>query len=250
MKFFYKLMVGAALLLAPYGRAQAAIIESFEDGNLSEYTAVNSFAGFALTNGAAHDGALGLSASSFNWIYRDDAAVTLSKGNQFSAWSGFVGAANDRSYFGFGASSAGTYSAVLAPNSGEFILQRNDDYDFLDLASTSQTYASNGYYRIGIDWQESGLITASLFDSDGTTLLNTVSAVDNTYSSGGIAFRGFGGEKRFDTIENFATTAPVPEPGTMSLMALGLTSLIGAARRKKQREKAGFDRLAVELDAI
>jgi cysteine-rich repeat protein len=40
-----------------------------------------------------------------------------------------------------------------------------------------------------------------LFDSDGTSLLNTANAVDNSVISGGIAFRGFGNNKFFDTVQ-------------------------------------------------
>ncbi|HEV2667691.1 MAG TPA: PxKF domain-containing protein, partial [Blastocatellia bacterium] len=40
-----------------------------------------------------------------------------------------------------------------------------------------------------------------LFDSDGTTLLNTVTATDTTITQGGLAFRGFGPTHFVDTVE-------------------------------------------------
>ena len=51
-------------------------------------------------------------------------------------------------------------------------------------------------------WGLDGTIVGRLYDSDGTTLLNTVTTAtpDTTYASGGIAFRGFDGSKQFDTV--------------------------------------------------
>ncbi len=56
--------------------------------------------------------------------------------------------------------------------------------------------------------------------------LDYIGLYDNVLSAGDVALLGGPG--------NDPTTAPVPEPGTMTLMALGLTSLVGAARRRKK----------------
>src|SRR5262249_58482927 len=44
-------------------------------------------------------------------------------------------------------------------------------------------------------------ITGRLFDSEGTTLLNTVTATDTTITSGGLAFRGFGPTHFVDSVQ-------------------------------------------------
>jgi hypothetical protein len=59
-------------------------------------------------------------------------------------------------------------------------------------------------------------IIGKLFDSNGTTLLKSVSATRNVIRSGGIAFRATGDDKYFDTVtasygvNSFALSAPDP----------------------------------------
>jgi hypothetical protein len=60
---------------------------------------------------------------------------------------------------------------------------------------------ANKWYRFEVVWGVGGSITGRVFDSDGTTLLNTVTATDTTFTSGGIAFRGFGPTFFVDTAQ-------------------------------------------------
>src|SRR5262249_33053283 len=55
-------------------------------------------------------------------------------------------------------------------------------------------------YRLEVDWGASGTIAGKLFDSDGKTLLRTVTATTTSITSGGIAFRAIGYDKYFDTV--------------------------------------------------
>jgi hypothetical protein len=84
-------------------------------------------------------------------------------------------------------------------------------------------------------WGVGGLITAGLYDSDGITLLNTVSAVSNDFTSGGIAFRGAGPGAfvSFDTVQVESTA--VPEPSTLALFGIGTLSLLGYGWRSRKR---------------
>jgi hypothetical protein len=222
----------------PVGRcpAHAALIEGFESGNLAAYTAVSSFSNWSVTNVAAHDGNFGAQATTAGeWIFRNDAGVTVSQGDQLSVWMQPNGAANGRSYFGFGADPTGTLSVVLAGNISAFIIQRNAGFGFLEIGNVPQSYTANTWYRVGVDWGVGGSITARLFASDGTTLLNTVSATDTSRTTGGIAFRGFNtGQTYFDTVER-TTLAAVPEPGTMALSGLGMLGLALYFRRRRTR---------------
>ena len=177
-------------------------LESFDDGTLTEYVMMSPNNAL-LTSAAAHDGPWGLEArNATEWMYRDDAEVHLEQGDVLSLWARTAGA-NDwsRGYFGFAATSTGCYSVVMAPNTGEFLIQRNDGYAYADIGAVAQSWTANHWYRILVDWRTDGTITAQLFDSDGTTLLNTVTAHDATRTEGGIAFRAFGSTKSFDTIE-------------------------------------------------
>jgi hypothetical protein len=72
------------------------------------------------------------------------------------------------------------------------------------LNAVPQTYIANRWYKVIVEWTVGGLIDVYLYDSDGSTLLNTISATDNTWNSGGIGFRGFGlGDYYFDTYDRY-----------------------------------------------
>jgi len=119
-------------------------------------------------------------------------------------WLKFAGSANGRAYFGFGASATGTLSLVAAPNTGQLILQQNVGYGFTDLAAVSMSYQANHWYRLEVAWGKSGTIVGKLFDSNGTTLLQSVTAATTAITSGGIAFRATGNDKYFDTVTDTA----------------------------------------------
>jgi hypothetical protein len=176
-------------------------IEDFEHG-LSLYAATSSYVYAATTTAAAHDGIYGLDMSnSYGWIYRHDSAAQVKQGETISVWEKLANVADGRAYFGFGASKYGALSVVLAPNTGQFIIQDNSDYyNYSNVAAVSQAYQANHWYRVELAWGISGAITARLYDSDGVTLLNTVKGTDNNITSGGIAFRGIYDDKYFDTV--------------------------------------------------
>jgi subtilisin-like proprotein convertase family protein len=173
------------------------IIEDFENGDLTHYT---------LTGGspdvigpAAHDGIYGLDGDNA-WIYRTDSQVRVGQGNIISFWVKVL--TDGRAYCGFGASAVGAYSIGSAANTSQLILQMLDDnYGTVnDLAAVAQTWTLDKWYRLEAEWRLGGNIVGRLYDSDGITLLNTVTANDSTYTSGGIAFRAWD-DHYFDTIE-------------------------------------------------
>lgn len=213
-------MPAAALvsMMALVAVPQAEVIEDFEDGNWTEYTVVGDVQA-AVTAAAAHDGNYGLEfighAGGEGWIYRDDAQVHVEQGNVVGFWSRTMEVMDNytRNYHGFGATAAGCYSVVIAPNTGTLILQFNSGYGYSTLADVPQVWQMGHWYYLEIDWQVGGTITAYLYDSDGTTLLNTVSAVHNTFTGGGIAMRSFdnGYVAYFDTISRDGGITPVAE---------------------------------------
>src|SRR5262249_31114002 len=153
------------------------------------------------TTTAAHDGTYGLDMYSGNdWLYRSDAAAQVRAGDTLSVWLKFNGTADGRAYFGFGASSGGTLSLVAAPNTGQLILQQNLGFGFADLAAVGQSYLANHWYRLEVDWGTSGTIIGKLFDSNGTTLLQTVTAFTTDITSGGFGFRNIGFDTYWDTV--------------------------------------------------
>jgi hypothetical protein len=183
------------------GGGTATVIENFDASEnywlVSGGGNVNAF----LAPWAAHDGPNGLDMANGNdWLYRTDAAAQVKAGDTLSVWVAFAGRANGRAYFGFGASANGTLSLVAAPNTGQLILQQNLGYGFTDLAAVNASYRANHWYRLEVDWGKSGTIVGKLFDSNGTTLLKSVTASTTVITSGGIAFRATGNDKYFDTV--------------------------------------------------
>ena len=176
-------------------------LESFENG-LGLYNVVGSpYVNATAARSAAHDGSFGLDVyNSAGWLYRNDAAAQAHQGETLSAWVEFAYYANGRAYFGFGASATGTLSVVLAANTGQLIIQDNSGYGFTNLAAVPQYYQPNQWYRVEVVWGTGGSITAHLYGSNGTTLLNTVQATATAITAGGIAFRGIGFDKLFDTV--------------------------------------------------
>ncbi len=159
---------------------------------------------------AAHDGTSGLvDTNGDDWIYRNDSTTKVKAGETVSTWLKFADAADGRAYFGFGASNLGTYSLVAAPNSGELQLQLNAFYGYTTLATVSQSYLANHWYRLEVTWGTDGKLVGKLFDSDGSTLLQTVSATNTLIKSGGIALRATGSDKYWDSATAATTTTAV-----------------------------------------
>jgi hypothetical protein len=176
------------------------VIEGFETVNTWYVSGFGDATGY-LTTYAAHDGTYGLDQSAGNnWFYRKDAGAQLKAGDTASVWLQFAGSADGRAYFGFGAGDNGTLSLVAAPNTGQLIIQSNVNYGFTNLAAVGQHYLANHWYRLEVDWGTSGKIVGKLFDSNGTTLLNTVTATTKVITAGGIAFRATGSDKYWDTV--------------------------------------------------
>jgi len=97
-----------------------------------------------------------------------------------------------RAYLGFGANSSDCWSFVVAPNTDEIIIQHNIGYGYTDVANTTYTgYQANKWYKAVVEFGTGGTVTGKLYDSDGTTLLASVTYTGVTNLPGGIAIRGF-----------------------------------------------------------
>jgi hypothetical protein len=171
-----------------------------------------------LSTAAKHDGAYGLVDSQGNdWIYRNNSATQVKQGDTVSVWMQFSGAATGRSYFGFGASSQGTLSLVAAANTNQLILQNNSGYGYADIAAVSQNWQANHWYRLEVSWGTNGAIVGKVFDSDGTTLLQTVSGSNTSITSGGIAFRSTNTSNTYwDTVQLTSGVNKAISTGTRS----------------------------------
>jgi hypothetical protein len=165
---------------------------------------------------AAHDGNFGaINHGGQDWVYRSDAAGQVHEGETISAWVQFHNSADGEAFFLFGANSnvdgspLATYSLVLAADKRKLFLQEN--YFPTQLNSTIGTstqntrFLANHWYRIQVIWGTNGSIVGQLYDSNGTTLLNSVSATANLFSSGAIGFHATGHDKYWDTVTAITT---------------------------------------------
>jgi hypothetical protein len=198
----------------------STVLESFDSGNLNSYT----FTGannVSVTAAAAHDGPYGLSANTAltDWFYRTDAGAQTSSGETISVWVRDTSTTESgRAYFGIGAGAGGQYAIVMATNTGQFLIQQDLAGGFSDIASASQTWQANTWYRMAISWQTGGTLVGTLYASDGVTVLNTITASNTGITPGGISFRAFGDAFNLDTATVVGSTPAV------SYYAINLTA--------------------------
>lgn len=88
-----------------------------------------------------------------------------------------------------------TQSEVSAPNMYYVLLNASADSVDLNinnsghstLASVSQTLAADTWYELKVDWATDGTMSVTIYDSSGSKL-NSLSATDTTFTSGGIGY--------------------------------------------------------------
>jgi hypothetical protein len=162
-------------------------LESFELAPWPRAPWVGSSAGTRETT-CAQGGAYGV--LNPNWIYRTDVSVGA-PGTRYSGWFRLTGTSG-RAYMGFGATSAGAWSLVVAFNTGALLFQRNEGYGYTDLTTTPVTWASGQWYRAEVEFGTLGRVTGRAYTATGS-LVATVSTTLTGFAPGGIALRTFGG---------------------------------------------------------
>ncbi len=182
------------------------VIENFQNGLNGYYYVGNSYPYVSISSAAAHtaSGATqGLvDQGDGNWYFREDSGAVINPGDTVTAWIEFAGSANGRAYFGFGTTGNGLDSVVLAPNTGQLIIQNNSGFtSYTNLAAVNQAYSANTWYLVQLQWgKATGEVIASLYASNGTTLLNQVTASTGDLTPGTFAFRAIGSNKYFSTV--------------------------------------------------
>src|SRR5262249_23368912 len=178
----------------------------FENGSLSDYkTVLHYYPSTDIAAAAAHDGLVGLDKhDGYEWMVGTTPGLQVQRSQGATISVGIQLADNtsldSRAYLGFGvtppnginqdASSLRGLTLVLAPNTNQFLLQSFSGTSFSTIGTPqAQTYQPNQWYRAEVTWDPTGSITGRLYDSDGTTPLNTVTGTNTTITAGGIAFR-------------------------------------------------------------
>jgi len=180
-----------------WGNGTLNSLEDFESGVWphSPWMFVNSQATGILSTNCAHDGDYGLKDP--YWAYRTDVQLG-NLGDQLSWWiqtSTNTGQAAGRAYLGFAASADGCWAFAAAPNTGQILIsQHRYGYETtVVFAATNQTWQVNKWYKAVVQFNSSTSVQCNLYDSDGITLLNSLSYTNTSPFVGGIAMESYGG---------------------------------------------------------
>lgn len=196
--------------------------DDFEDGNISEYAGDTGL--FTVAGTFDYGGAYGLdmSGSPFtrapDGIYRNDITVSQGEIIRYMQYVDLGSGSSDEACTMFGVQSPGSdnenYAVCLEIFGTDHIslvrdVESTDSYgSVVPLASSTLTYAT-GWYEVEIDWQTDDTIDVTLYNSAGTAVAST-SAVDSTYTSGGIGFTAWGQHGGWDGYVSYDRTDTKP----------------------------------------
>lgn len=205
-----------------------AIIDDFEDGNLSEYTKAGkgiaeiqsdvvfegnrAFHATVPTDGSA-GGKVHSTSGLDHYPARGDTFSVVVKMTT-SRTDGFVD-------FGY-QDTANRYEMRMRKRAGgTFELHRLSDGRRTVLANSSQSWGT-GWYEIEFDWSEDGPITITAYEDPGgaRTQVNQISATDTTFTDGGIGFHcaGTRGGPRHYYADLAQITSRGSAPGSVELV--------------------------------
>lgn len=233
MKSNLKSWAVLAVFSCALGSAQAQVVEPFTGGQLSApgWSEGIGADASAFLSVAAPDGSFGIVLNEGVWSY--NTSLSFLPGQTLSAWinpgsspTADNNAQGGRLYLGFDASANGAYSFVAASDSLELGFQDNSGYATPAFASSAAQSYNDQWYLLNISLSaDGGTATASLYDTDGLTLLNSLSQSGLSASGAGLALRGVGGAA-------ITSIAVVPIPGGFVLMGSALGLLGTWARRR------------------
>lgn len=168
------------------GAPGCTVVESFESGTLSAWKNSSTGGVPTFSSTSAHDGSKGVNSSAASgWFYRTTPSVGKA-GDRIFAW---VRGTGGRVYLGFSASSAGAKSFVIAPNTGDIRFQDNVGWAYKELTTKATSFIASHWYKAEIVFGASGTVTGNLYDTDGKTLLSTVTHPFGSVAIGGLALR-------------------------------------------------------------
>jgi hypothetical protein len=194
-----------------------SVVEDFESGVWPHAPWVLLGNAGTLSAAFAHDGNFGLRDP--DWAYRTDVRLG-DVGNELSWWIRPSGTAG-RAYLGFAASSTGAWSFVAAPNSGQIMIDQNLGYQFTNVVITNQTWQLNKWYKAVVRFTSPISVQCSLYDTDGVTLLNSLSYTNKSSLAGGVAMRSFGSWS-LDMIKSGSGAALAMTPTNSGSFAAGV----------------------------
>jgi hypothetical protein len=149
------------------------------------------------------------------WTYRTDVEVGK-PGDTLSNWiqPPNVGWSGARAYLGFSSTATGTYCFVIAPNTNTIFFYDCDPYGGFTPVGSSVPYnfAHDDWYLAEVEWLTQETVIGRLYDTDGVTLLASVTTTIPGLTPGGVAFRCFdyGGQAHHYYLDQYHTVARDP----------------------------------------
>lgn len=163
-------------------------IDDFEDGDISEYS--GDTGGYVVDQVNVQTGSYSLHVDGTQEgpIIRSSSGLDRypSQGDKWEFWcrDGGSGNLNLNMEYGNPDESTRGYAINVSPRVDEFRLIENSQGV---IASTSQTFNANEWYRVVVDWGTDDSHSCTVYDSSGTQLA-TVSATDSNHTSGGVGW--------------------------------------------------------------
>jgi uncharacterized phage protein gp47/JayE len=176
------------------------LIESFEDGDISEYSGDTGIASVVSDSDAPNgNNVLELDAVMGDYIYNDN--ITLQQGTTMHCNVKPSGGSTPTMMFAIQPFDQSSYYQVKADaGDDEIVIQRIDSGSFgATIDTTAVTIDNDTWYELEVEWSLTDNIGVTLYDTDGNELA-TAGGVDDTYTSGHPGFKSDDpdGAKRFD----------------------------------------------------
>ena len=168
------------------------VVDSFEDGNLSEYSFNRGQAGANIVSNPIWGGssALELSGTNTEMISMEGLDYYPSAGDVFSYSIRMTNGAEETNFTYGVQDHLNRYFVRIDPYKNDFDLYRYEAGNVIYIDGNSPDIQEDAWYRVEISWGVHGTHTLTLYDSSGTKL-SQFSGSDSTWQSGGIGFDGY-----------------------------------------------------------
>ncbi|WP_168211009.1 cadherin-like domain-containing protein [Persicimonas caeni] len=184
--------------------ASCTTIEDFESGWPNSPWTVYDLPGTRTTT-YSRSGSYGV--QNPDWVYRTDVTIGQQAGERLGLWFHGSTASSGRVYLGFDADGSGAKTFIASLNTTDIRFQDNAGYNHTQLNQTSQTFNSQWYY-LEVEFNGGGSVTGRLYDSDGTTLINSLTQSFSGSVVGGVVLRAFDDNVIDDVIHCTPNDAP------------------------------------------
>jgi hypothetical protein len=177
-------------------RAATAIIDDFEDGDLSEYNHDTTRDGRAsIVSSPTYDGSYAMEINNENaeLISTSGLAAYPAVGDTFSYWIRGTGGADDVN-LSYGVQDHNNRYFVrvdIANNDLMLARYQSESITWLNKNTGGFTLSQDTWYEVEVTWSESGDHTATIYDGSGSQVAQVSASGDSTWTSGGIGYDAY-----------------------------------------------------------